>query len=285
MGIRNLPNELLLLIAENLSVKDLFHLLSTDHHLSSLLTPRFHALALEDVGALTALQWAAARGHASLAELVISQGVELNQCDKGQFDKTPLHTAVVNENPNVIRVLVKHGAQINSTSRFLQTPLHYAVSGSLAVVRVLIELGADMTCKDIWGKTPVHGAARRPVHYMKPFVNAGFDFTYEGASGRTILHAAVLEPGVGMVEYLLCNGGREIINSQDFHGMTPLHLALLQSSVVQNEVIIGLLLENGADTEVKDDQGHTPMWFNTIYAKGEFTELLLRYKGNRLDCE
>lgn len=74
MGILSLSNKLLLLIAESLPVKELYRFLSTCRYLSSLLTPRFHKLALEDVGFLTTLQWAARHGHTSLAELVLSKG-------------------------------------------------------------------------------------------------------------------------------------------------------------------------------------------------------------------
>ena len=42
MQLLDLPNELLLIIAEDLPVKDHYRLLSTCHHLSSLLTPRFY---------------------------------------------------------------------------------------------------------------------------------------------------------------------------------------------------------------------------------------------------
>ena len=42
---------------------------------------------------------------------------------------------------------------------------------------------------------------------------------------------------------------------KDEHGRTPLSLAVLMG----NKAIVGLLLEKGANIEVKDDLGRTPL--------------------------
>ena len=258
MGILSLPNELLLSIAADLPVKELYRFLATCRRLSSLLTPHFHKLALQDVGSLTALQWAAWYGHASLAELVLSKGTGGGA---GSGLITPLHMAANFNHPAVIRVLAKHG------QRFTGTELHLAASHGFAqAIRVLLELGADFTIKGRRAGLPGHiSAGRGDIDSMRAFIDAGLDFRLEDRMGRTVLHEAVLRNEVGMVEFLLGNGGERIIDVQDSAGKTPLHWAV--SGRTADTEIVWLLCRHGANTEVTDIMGDTP--FGLAMDRGE----------------
>lgn len=264
MKILILPNELLILIGEKLAVKDLSHFLSTCRRLSFLLTPHFHKLALRDVGRCPALLWAVIYGHAPLAELVVSKGADAGKLPWYYRGHTPLHVAAELDYPDVIRVLVKHGAQIDAPHRFnLATPLHTAVANKSSLsVRALLELGADATCRDKDGYSPACCAARNGyIDCLRPFLDAGLDFNRRGTRGETILHNAVsildsvTRGGEGaamaMVDYLLDNGALGIINEKNFRGETPLRAAVR----VLSKKLIKLLLRYGADPDVKDRKG------------------------------
>ena len=263
MRILSLPNELLLLIAVDLPIKPLYRFLSTCHRLSSLLTPHFHKLALRDVGSLTALHWAARYGHASLAEIVLSQcaGGGVGSGKRQRLFPTPLHLAVEYNHPDVIRVLAKHGEKITTRGRFFSTPLHKAASqGSVHVIRVLLELGADMTWTDETGETPVHiSAGRGDIDSMRAFIDTGLDFKLNNWLGRTVLHEAILNGKGTMVEFLLGHGGKKIINARDSTGKTPLHWAVSGGESTADGDIVKMLCYHGADAGVVDNQGNTPL--------------------------
>ena len=256
MPLLDLPPELLLLIGEYLSVKDISRFLRANRYLSCLLTPRFHKLALEDIGSLTALQWAACHGYASLAELVLSKGAGVKEFKRGRWG--PLHIAAAENYPDVIRVLAKRRRWINIRDGLRSTPLHAAASRwSLQAIRVLLELGADMTCADHRGQTPVHiSASQGDVDSMRAFIDASWDFSIADPLGWTVLHDAILG-GKGMVEFLLENGGKGFINVQDILGKTLLHCTV--SGPLVCEEMTRLLCRYGADMEVKDYSGKTPM--------------------------
>ena len=259
MSLLDLPPELLLLIGENLSVKDISRVLRANRYLSCLLTPRFHKLALEDIGSLSALRWAAYRGYASLAELVLSNGAGVEEFERGRsILKTPLHIAAAQNYPDVIRAMAKYGRWINVTDARRSTPLHAAAGQrSLQAIRVLLELGADMTSTDFRRKTPVHVAAKRgDIDCMRAFIDAGWDFNLEWGPTRTVLHEATLGRKE-MVEFLLEHGGKVLINVQDSSGKTPLHWTVGKYS--GDEEIARILCYHGADTEVKDHRGQSPM--------------------------
>ena len=254
MGILDLPNELLLEIGEDLPIiEDLFHFLSANRHLSSLLTPHFRRL--RDVGSCPILLWAVIHGDASLAEGLISKGAKVDELPSDSDGKTALHLAAEFDYPDVIRVLVKHGAQINARGNDRETPLHTAVScGSPLAIRVLLELGADTEIKNWQGRSPAHLAAYLGlIDSLRPFVDAGLDFTHTNFKDRTILHNAVLREGkfsyhrkdsraVGMVNFILEHGGEKIINAQTSVGVTTLDYLRRD----ENKKLVRLLLSYGA---------------------------------------
>ncbi len=72
----------------------------------------------------------------------------------------PLHTAAEYGFSGVVRILKKHGAEVNArTSNDHETPLHYAaITGQTDTVVTLLELGADKEATDIHGMTPLNWA-------------------------------------------------------------------------------------------------------------------------------
>ena len=145
MGILTLPDELLLLIGQDL------------YRLWSLFEPCLHELGVQNIGELTALQWAAERGKATLAKLAISRGADVSEPNQLLFGRTPLNSAALCGDPAVIEILVEHGAKVNA--RYYQTPLHLAVvSGNVEAIKVLLNLGSDALAIDTLGDTPAHSS-------------------------------------------------------------------------------------------------------------------------------
>ena len=98
---------------------------------------------MEDIGKLTALQWAAVRGHVELIELAISKGAEIDKPLHGMLDKTAPSRS---DWPYFICSLVNHLARNNDAkgSR-VPTPLYLAAcSRKVGAIKVLLKLGASM---------------------------------------------------------------------------------------------------------------------------------------------
>jgi ankyrin repeat protein len=88
---------------------------------------------------MTALHWAAERGNASLAEILVNAGAHVHVVTR-VGDYTPLHLAAKSGAGDVIDVLVKAGAEVGArTSTGGASPLHFAAaSGSVAAVSALL---------------------------------------------------------------------------------------------------------------------------------------------------
>ena len=73
---------------------------------------------------------------------------------------TPLHISVQEGHMNVIKLLLAHGADINSLAADNSTPLHIALQqGHLEIAKLLLNSGAEVNSQEQSGLTPLHLAA------------------------------------------------------------------------------------------------------------------------------
>jgi len=78
-----------------------------------------------------------------------------------------LHRACLRGDVAIVRLLLKHGADVNAVNDFDETPLHYACKrASLSVLQCLIEHGADLRAEDRAGKGVLHHAAHGGSMYV-----------------------------------------------------------------------------------------------------------------------
>jgi ankyrin repeat protein len=119
-----------------------------------------------DVGAaqgdgMTALHWAAERGDADLAEMLVTAGANVSAVTRiGLY--TPLHLAAKAGSAPVAKVLIKGGADVNVKSNPSgATPMHLAaLTGSADVINLLADAKADINAREAeWEQTPLIFAA------------------------------------------------------------------------------------------------------------------------------
>jgi len=110
---------------------------------------------------MTALHWAAARGDAKLANMLIVAGARLEAATRnGTY--TPLHLAAKSGRALTVKALLAAGANANAvTTSGGATPLHFAADqGNTEVIAALIEYGAKVNAKETaFGQTPLMWAA------------------------------------------------------------------------------------------------------------------------------
>jgi ankyrin repeat protein len=109
---------------------------------------------------MTALHWAAWRGDAELAQMLLYAGANVGATTRlGSY--TPLHLAARNGHANVVEVLLKAGADSKVTDSHGTTALMLAAeSGVTQSVAALLQHGADVNQKEsVRGETALMFAA------------------------------------------------------------------------------------------------------------------------------
>lgn len=158
---------------------------------------------------------------------------------------------------------------IDAHDRRGNSPLHLAAGrGHIGIVVLLVQAGANLEMKNNDGMTPLHSAA----HYGSEaavlcLLNQGADLEANDPRGRTPLQVATdhgpdeaIDLGDAtnrrrerVVRLLLERGANDQV--RDGEGFTMLHTA----AKAANPYIVSLLLQRGAELEAKDSWGRTPL--------------------------
>ena len=162
------------------------------------------------VDGMTALHWAAHQDDVESAALLVRAGANVKAVTR--YGIAPLTLAITNANSAMVEILLKAGADPNTTLPGGETALMTAARvGTLASVRALIARGAMVDSKDEkHGQTALMWAAAEghtPVVEM--LIEVGADFTARLASGMTPLLFAVRE-GHGDVVRVLLKAGADV---------------------------------------------------------------------------
>ncbi|KAH0435445.1 hypothetical protein CcaCcLH18_04837 [Colletotrichum camelliae] len=110
--------------------------------------------------ALWSAVWPIPSNKFELVRLLLKYGAEVNQCDDS--GETVLHKAVWIDYEDGVRLLLEHGADVNSADKKGRTALFKTTgSGDEKIARLLLEHGADPNVVDEFGDTALSLAAKR----------------------------------------------------------------------------------------------------------------------------
>lgn len=207
----------------------------------------------------TALHIAVAHGNVSIAQRVISL------LNRGRRDvdvpnnlrQTPLHLAVITEQPELVALLLEHRASPLIPDRNGQTCVHLACEyGSIRSLEVLMRAGVrNLEATNYHGMTALHVAVRSGRKDITLcLLEHGADVNaVDLKSGQSPLIQAVEGGSEELVSLLLQRGSE--VNGLTYAGNTALHVASGRGLAE----ITRLLLRSGADGSIKNCHNDTAM--------------------------
>ena len=173
------------------------------------------------------------------------------------------------------------------------SPLHTAIRDqSLIAVAKLIESGVNLDARDRLGNTPLHLAAfAGSIEIIQLLIESGSSLDALDSNRNTPLHTAIVRDCKGVTQDNDATIQNEIIaitnllldrganpNIQNRFGETPLHKAALSGKTV----VANLLLKKGANPNIQDLVGETPLHRAILCKKDDLVQSLLKHDANPL---
>lgn len=173
--------------------------------------------------------------------------------------RTPLHTAVVNEEVLIVHQLIMQGVKIDEIDFNGATALHLATeTKNFEICKILLSAGADSFAEDANGITPRHLAVRsNNVNIVQLFIDATGNVNKKDACGFTFLHLAAEWGNTNIVRFVISAGGD--VNATTTTKVTP----LLQAIKSENLNVLKLLIARGAIADFVDHSKDT-LLHNTV---------------------
>ena len=215
-------------------------------------------------------------GDLTAVQAEIAGGADLNGKDGNE--KTALYLAVEDEDVQnriaIINALLNGGANPNIVSTRDDVPplVFAAMENFLDVVNILLgATGIMVNMADGDGGAPLHYAAEEGhVDVVNALLGAtGIMVNMADGDGDTPLHIAadnanpksgsVGEDSEAIIDALIMNGAN--LELEDGFGRTPLLVAVGKTTLFGNALNVQALIDGGANVNVMDNDGNTPLFF------------------------
>ncbi|XP_048848845.1 ankyrin repeat and SOCS box protein 4 isoform X2 [Brienomyrus brachyistius] len=184
----------------------------------------------------TALHYCITKESVDCAKQLILKGAMVDCCSENSEAERPLHTAARFGIPELVGLYLTHGANVNATNVYKETPLITATYWALhmrdqvysgqhhLVCRMLLDHGADVNAQEVDDKVALHKAAWNCDHVLtRMLLEAGANARIMDINGcspiQYLLKVTSVRPG-GIPELctqLLLNHGAVRIYPPQFH--------------------------------------------------------------------
>lgn len=254
----SLPTELITLVGDYLTDKDLAHLAQAAQTFNNILSTILKERSYEDqpppVVKISALIWAIHYGHTRLVRNIVS---EPNFSRFSGGIQHALELAAELGHAKIIQLLISAGYSVEGSGS--RSPLHLAAAnGHAAAVTELLDHGADVY-KKYNHKTALICAIQAPWELLEKMAGNGVSERDELELLQTI-EAKV----VTTIQVLLNRGGYAQLSVLDSHGDTPLHHAVIYCphstlDIRAGSGILNQLVQAGSSLTARNTHHDTPV--------------------------
>lgn len=187
-------------------------------------------------------------GNVENVRYLLDQGADINFIYE-KISRAAIHEAVYVKKPEVVKVLIEKGANINLKSAKHGYPLHMAIeNNSDTILGLLLKAGVNVDVANRLNRPPMASACYlNKLGAVKLLLEHGCSINFFSAEGYNLLHYAIIPGSFEVAEYLIS------INSNiQMQNGTPSYV-LHRSTLEERTKMVKYLLEIGADPYEKFD--------------------------------
>ncbi|MFC4101609.1 ankyrin repeat domain-containing protein [Paenibacillus xanthanilyticus] len=185
--------------------------------------------------------------------------------------------AVDRRDADAVAKLVQEGADVNAQDAKGRTPAMIATyNNDPATVQALIDAGADVNIQDEIRNTPfLYAGAEGYLEIVKLTIQAGADPAITNRFGGTALIPASEHGYTDVVQELLANTNVDVNHINNLGWTALMEAIILNDGGPKQQQTVKLLLDHGADANIPDHDGVTPLQHARDKGYTEIERLLL----------
>nr|WP_090109557.1 ankyrin repeat domain-containing protein [Cohnella sp. OV330] len=174
--------------------------------------------------------------------------------------------------------LLQDGADINATDRSGRTAVMAATYNNKAdMVKILIQKGADINIRDNqFNNVLLYAGAEGFLDIVKLAIDAGADTRLTNRFGGIALIPASERGHVEVVEELLSRSDIDVNHINNLHWTALLEAVILGNGGDKHQKIVRLLVDHGADVNIGDGEGITPLRHARQRGYQEIADILIK---------
>jgi serine/threonine-protein phosphatase 6 regulatory ankyrin repeat subunit B len=261
----------------------------------------------------TTLMMAAENGYFEMLEILIKAGANVNE--KDELGWTALMKAVENNQRDLAEILIKAGANINNIDNFGRTALIFAANnGYIEVVDMLIESGAKVKIRDNNKWTALIFAIKKflkvAADYNLDEEDINLDYIWQEKYVYACIINSIIEGGIDYItklnpsvkKIIEINNANAAINN-DYNKKEALKIAdkcgylylekLIKEANIDEKIndddsislfqaiekgssdTVKMIIEAGANVNVRDHNGNTPLKLAVKYNNIDIVKILI----------